>query len=95
MTTTTFTLAADTNVSELAAEVGQNFGAYYDLKAECAFGDHTVELGRDGVGDERIDVMFFPAILRAAIDDNGGTHWTDAASVDDAIRRYRKDDMAE
>lgn len=90
---TTFTLTADTDVSELADEIGQNFGAYYDLKADGAYGEHRVELARVGAGDERIDVMFFPAIGRAAIDDNASTHWTDANSVEDAIRRYREDDL--
>jgi hypothetical protein len=92
--TITFTLSADSDAAELREEIGQNYGAWLDMIANKEFGEHTAEIGSEGTGDARIDVLYFPASDRAAIDDNGSTHWTDASSVEDAIRRYRNDEMA-
>lgn len=98
MTITTITITAETNAGDLRAEIGQNYGAILDLKHNREYGDHTVELLRDVNPDDVNDyaeVMYFQAAHRAAIDNNGGTHWTDASSAVDALRRYREDGLME
>ena len=103
MSTVKFRLNAATRASDVHSEIGQNYGAIRDMLANRTFGEHVAELGRDaGERDDQdlpradagIEVIYLPGLGRAAIDDNAGTHWTDADSVEDAIRRFREDDLS-
>ena len=100
MITQAFTLAADTNVDDLTNVTHPELARYSSIVREMMyageFGDYVADLATDYSDDDAnatIHIMYFPATERAAISDNGGVNWTDAANVEDAAARYRNDEM--
>lgn len=59
----------------------ENIEIYNDPDREGGFSPITTQL------------LWIPAIARAAAYRYGDWQWTDASSPEDAIRRYREDDM--
>jgi len=104
MTVLSIALSADTDIDELLNVTHPEMGSRYrsiigDLMHIGDYGPHVVELDTGNSSKDGNDpnaayvVMLFRDANRAAISDNASVHWTDAADIEDAHRRYLNDDM--
>lgn len=100
--TTTFTLAASTDVDQLVnvdhPELRRCDQIIKDMLHAKDFGTFAAEVGsfwsEEGNSNSIVHAMYFAELGTAALSDNGSVHWTDASSIEDAERRYNDDEMS-
>ena len=65
-----------------------------DLRTEASKGECDCLRSSWTVGNDAIEIVYFPETGRAGVAAGSDAQWTDASSAADALRRFLNDDMS-